>query len=118
MFKEGIAKFLKLDQIMERLTDYVESRIEIVKYDINEELSKALSKASVYLVLVFLGSFFLLFFSAALALELSRHVGMFGGFAIISAIYLVLGIVVYSKRASLIGRAEREIRTFIRQKKK
>ena len=118
MFKEGIAKFLKFDQIMERLTDYVESRIEIVKYDIKEELAKSLSKASVYLALVFLGSFFLLFFSAALALELSRHIGMFGGFAVISAVYLVAGIAIYVKRSALIGRVEREIRLVIRQKKK
>ena len=118
MFKEGIAKFLKLDQIMERLTDYVESRIEIVKYDIKEELSKALSKASVYLTLDFLGSFFLLFFSAALALELARHIGMFGGFAVISGMYLIAGIVIYAKRSLLIARVEREIRILIRQKKK
>lgn len=118
MFKEGIAKFLKLDQIMERLTDYVESRIEIVKYDIKEELSKVLSRASVYLVLIFLGSFFLLFFSAALALELSRHIGMFGGFAVISAVYLVAGISIYARRSSLIDRVEKEIRLMIRQKKK
>lgn len=118
MFKEGIAKFLKLDQIMERLTDYVESRIEIVKYDIKEELSKILSKASVYLVLIFLGSFFLLFFSTALAFELSRHVGMFGGFAIVSAVYLVPAIIVYVKRRPLIARAEKEIKMLIKHKKK
>lgn len=118
VFKEGIAKFLKIDQIMERLSDYVESRIEIVKYDIQEEASKVLSKASVYLVLLFLGSFFLLFISVALALELSQHIGMFGGFASVSGLYLVAVIAIYLKRNALIQRAEKEIRSMIRQKKK
>ena len=58
MFKEGIAKFLKLDNLMENLTGYVETRIEIMKYDLKEDLSKILAKVSVLIGLAIIVIFF------------------------------------------------------------
>jgi ABC-type uncharacterized transport system fused permease/ATPase subunit len=118
VFKESIAKFLKLDQVLESLTGYVETKIEILKYDLKEDLSKVLSKLSVYLIIIFAATFFLLFFSAALAFELSRHLGTFGGFALVSAVYVVAGIIVYINRGSLARKLEAEFQKLIKQKKK
>jgi hypothetical protein len=118
VFKDSIAKFLKLDQVMERLTDYVESRIEILKYDLKEDLSKIISKLSVFLILVFAFTFFLFFFSMALAFSLTRYVGMFGGFSIVSGVYVIVGIILFLQRKPLADWIEREISIMIKQKKK
>ncbi len=118
MFKEGIARMLKLDQVIERLTDYVESRIEILKYDLKEDTARILSRLSVYLIILFVGTFFLLFISAAAALELSRSVGYFWGFGIVSSIYMIAGLVVFLRRNQLAAKIEREIKILVKQKNK
>jgi hypothetical protein len=118
VFKEGIAKFLKLDSLVEHLTGYVETRIEIMKYDLKEDLSRILSKVSVFVVLLLIGMFFLFFISIAAALEIADHLGGFAGFGIVGLFYLVVGIVVFVSRESIGTKVEREIKEVIKQKKK
>ena len=118
MFKEGIAKFLKLDHLMENLTGYVETRIELVKYDLKEDLSKGAAKILVYLGLGVIATFFMFFTTFAVAYMLADYLGTFEGFAIVSACYLVLGLVLYWNRAYFINRAEKEIKEAIKEKKK
>jgi hypothetical protein len=118
VFKESIAKFLKLDQVMERLTDYVESRIELLKYDVREEGAKIISQLSVFLILLFAATFFLLFMSIALGFALTRYVGMFWGFAIVSIFYIFVGIAIYAKRKSLADKIESEIKKLVKHKKR
>ena len=118
MFKEGIAKFLKLDHLMENLTGYVETKIEIMKYDLKEDLSKILAQASVLIVVAITAIFFLLFLSIAIAVLLGQKIGYFGGFGIISMLYVIVAAIVYSNRESLQSRVEDKIREVIKQKKK
>lgn len=118
MFKEGIAKFLKLDNLMEHLTGYVETRIEILKYDLKEDLAKGLSKAAVVLTLLIVAMFFLFFLSLAAGAEIGRHLGYFAGFAIVSGFYVVAGIIIYFKREALGKNVEEKIRELIKQTKK
>ncbi len=118
MIKEGIARMLKLDQVIERLTDYVESRIELVKYDLKEDAARILSRLSIYLIVLFVGTFFLLFISIAVALELSKKVGYFGGFGIVSGVYLIAGLIVLLMRNQLAAKVEREIKIMVKQKNK
>ncbi len=118
MIKEGIARMLKLDQVIERLTDYVESRIELVKYDLKEDAARILSRLSVYLIILFVGTFFLLFISIAAALELSKNFGYFWGFGIVSGVYLIAGLTVFLTRNQLATKIEREIKILVKQKNK
>jgi hypothetical protein len=118
VFKEGIAKFLKLDHLMEHLTGYVETRIEILKYDLKEDLSKGVAKVLVYLGLGVASTFFLFFFTFAAAYLLADYLGTFEGFIIVSACYLVLVLIIWFKRNSLSDYIEREIKEVIKHKKK
>jgi hypothetical protein len=118
VFKEGIAKFLKLDNLMENLTGYVETRIEILKYDLKEDLARILSKTSVFMAMLFTGMFFLFFLSTAIAMEIGSHLGYFGGFAIVSGFYIILGAILFLNRESVASKVEKEIKGIIKQKKK
>lgn len=118
MFKEGIAKFLKLDSLMEHLTGYVETRIEIMKYDLKEDLSKTLSKASVWIVIGIATMFFLLFSGIALAVLIGQRIGYFAGFGIISLVYVIIGVIIYMNRESIESKVEAQIKDVIKQKKK
>ena len=118
MLKENIARFLKLDSLLENITGYVETKIEIMKLDLKEDASRLASKISVWLIILITGIFFLLFFSAAIALEIAKHLGNFAGFGIISAIYLLAAVVLYNMRHSLQEKVESEIKQTIKERRK
>lgn len=118
MFKEGIAKFLKLDHLMENLTGYVETKIEIMKYDLKEDLSKILAQASVLVVVAITAIFFLLFLSIAIGVLLGQTIGYFGGFGIVGLMYMIVGAIIFANRESLQNKAEEKIREVIKQKRK
>jgi uncharacterized membrane protein YqjE len=118
VFKEGISKFLKLDHLMENLTGYVETRIEILKYDLKEDLSKGAAKILVFLGLGMIATFFVFFTTFAVAFMLADYLGTFEGFAIVSGFYLLIGIALFWKRNDFIARIEKEIKQVIKHKKK
>jgi hypothetical protein len=118
VFKESIAKFLKLDSLMENLTGYVETRIEILKYDLKEDLSRVLSKVSILLAVALTGMFVLLFLSVAVAVAIGGKVGYFSGFALVSLFYVIIGVVLLMNRESLGGKIELKIKEVIKQKQK
>ena len=65
--KETIFKFLRLDNLMESLSGYVEARVELLKIEIREDIAKVLAKALMILIVVFLAMVFLLFLSIGFA---------------------------------------------------
>jgi hypothetical protein len=64
---EAILKFLRLDNFIQHMTGYVENRIELMKIEIREDLSKALARGMVMVALFFMGFLFLIFLSVGLA---------------------------------------------------
>lgn len=118
MFKEGIAKFLKLDSLMENLTGYVETRLEILKYELKDDISRLTGSLSVFIGLLLLGMFFLMLASIALAILLGENLGYAAGFGLISAVYLVAGVIVFLNRDTLAHRVEKKVKELIKQKQK
>jgi hypothetical protein len=118
VLKEGIAKFLKLDSLMENLTGYVETRIEIMKYDLKEDLSKVLSQVSIMIGLVLIGMFALLFISLAIAVEVGQRLGYLTGFGLVASFYIILGIILFVNRDFLGSKMELKIKEVIKQKKR
>jgi hypothetical protein len=104
--------------LLDHVTGYFDARIELVKLDVKEELSKLLGKVAVYLVLLIVVAFFLFFISLALAYTLSEYTGMFGGFAIVAGVYLLAGMILFQKRVSLSDKIERELKVLMKLKKK
>lgn len=116
MLKESIIKFLKLENLVENLTGYVETRIELMKYELREDISKVVSKVIVYLMVTFILTFFLFFLSLATALKLSESLGDFNGFAVVSLFYVAVGITLYLFRKPLSGNIERKLKNLTKHK--
>jgi uncharacterized membrane protein YqjE len=117
MLRDSISKFFKIDSMISNLTGYVETRIELLKIEAQEEISKGLSKVIVYFLLAFVMAVFVVFISVAIAMAISESLGTFAGFAIVSGFYLILGIILMLTRENLIASTEKKISSQLKKKK-
>lgn len=92
--RKGILSFLRLDGAIDHLVAMVESKIEIAKIEVREELAEVLAKGIVGIILIAIGGTFFLFLNLALALWIGELMQReFLGFFIVSGFYLVVLIV-------------------------
>jgi uncharacterized membrane protein YqjE len=110
MLKESLLKLLKLDGLVNNLTGYIETRLELIKLEVKEELAKAIAQLTIVIVLLAAGSLFILFVSVSVALLIAQTLGLLAGFSIVAGIYLVLAVV--------IGLLKRDIGKALEQKLK
>jgi uncharacterized membrane protein YqjE len=118
VLKDTVLKFLKLDSLVEHITGYVETRIELLKVEIQEGVSKVLSKALVSVVIIAFVTLFVLLMSMALAFKLGESVGAFGGFAIVAAFYFLIGLIAFFFRDALAEKVETKLQDVIKKMKK
>jgi hypothetical protein len=118
MLKDTILKFLKLDGLVNNLNDYVETRIELLKHEIKEDVARAIARASIFLVLILLAGIVIVFLSVATALLLSTYTGTAAGFAIVSGFYLLLIVIIALSRDRLSHALEENIKKHIKLKEK
>ena len=117
MFRDSISKFFKVDSLIGNLTGYVETRIELLKIEVTEDISRGLSNIIVFLLLAFVFAVFIVFISVAIALAIGENIGGFAGFAIVSGFYLLLGGVLVWSRSSLIKKLDEVISAELKKKK-
>lgn len=97
--KKGLLSFFKVDSLFEHLTSFIESKVEIYKIEIKEEVAQSLSKMMIVLLFFFIGTFFFLFLNIALGYYLGALLeSLFLGFLIISGFYLLVFLVLYLLR--------------------
>lgn len=116
MIKETLLKFLKLDSLVDNLTGYLEGRIELMKYEMKEDVARGLAKVSLLMLSALLFTFFLIFVSIAIAFKLSESMGTFGGFGIVAAFYFVLLLIIVLFRSSISKNLEKKLKNLIIQK--
>jgi len=109
MFGNSISKFLKLDQLIENLTGYVESKVELIKVDVRQDVTDGIAAAITYLIIAFVFAMVLLLLSVGIALVLAQRFGNFWGFGIVAAFYLVAGIILYSRREAMTRDFEKKL---------
>ena len=109
MFKDVILKFLKLEGLINNLTGYLETRVELLKIEVREDVAKLLSKTIVGLLLAFVLFFFLILLSFALSYYIGTLVGVVGGFLIVSSFYLLIGVLVFIFRHDIISNIEKRL---------
>jgi len=107
-----------MDSLIEHVTGYVETRIELLKIEMKEELAKTLSKALVYLVISGMVMLFVLLISMAGAYKIAESVGTSGGFTIVAGIYLLVGLIVFMFRSSITEKLESRFQEKMNKKKK
>jgi len=98
--KEKIFKLLRLDNLMDNLSGYVESRLELYKLEIREDVARVLSKALVYAFMAIFAILFLVFFSVGLAHFINGYFSVaFAGYWIVAGLYALalLGFVIFRK---------------------
>ena len=118
MLKDTILKFLKMESLIDNITGYVETRIELMKVEMKEEVAKALSKALVYVVIICMVMLFVLLISMAGAYKIAESVGTSGGFSIVAGVYLMVGLLVFAFRNSITERLENRFQEKMNKKKK
>ena len=93
MLKDSILKFLKLESLIENLTGYVETRIELTKMEIREDLAKGLSNFLLFILLGVVFTLFVILISIAVAHLIAKSTGAVGGFAIVAGLLLITGVI-------------------------
>lgn len=116
MPKNSILKFLKLDGFVDSLTDYLETRVELLKVEMREDVAKALAKFSVFCVLAFAAIVFLLFASIALALWIGQTHGLVFGFTIIALLYLFIAIALLLSKKFVSKKIEKKLLKIVMKK--
>ncbi len=117
--KESIFKFLRLDNLMDNLTGYIEARIELLKIEIREDLAKVLAKAIMILMVVFLALLFLLFVSIGLAHYLNTIFGKpHVGYWMVAGIYGLPCLIFILFRKSISHYMQENLLNMIKKQKK
>lgn len=116
--KDTILKFLKLDSLIEHLTGFVETRIELMKVEVQEEIARVLSRALVFIVITSILTLFILLFSIAVSFKISERLGNFGGFAVVAGFYLLIGVVLIGFRTQISENVENKLEEIMKRKKR
>jgi uncharacterized membrane protein YqjE len=109
MLGNSLTKFLKLDNLVSNLTGYVETKVEIIKVEVKEDINKGISQAVVYLLIAFVFALVIMLISLGVAVALSRKIGVLGGYGSVAMVYLILGAVLISKREQLMLKVKKEL---------
>jgi hypothetical protein len=93
----------ELDDLIDELKDYWETRNKLGKLKAIEKGSQIAGESASVFFVILISIFFLLFLSLAGAFVLSEVLGSYlSGFLCIAAFYLLVGLVIYSNRQAWI----------------
>jgi uncharacterized membrane protein YdjX (TVP38/TMEM64 family) len=116
MLKDTILKFLKLDGFVDHLTGYLETRVELLKTEVREDMIKAVAKLCLIFVLTLSFIIFVLFASIALALWIGTSLGMILGFAIISGGYFLTALLLLLFKDPIYKSLEKKLLEIVKKK--
>lgn len=92
-----------INNLVDHLKEYVETRIDLIKTDVADRLSTAVSSIASIIILMITGLFFLLFASVGCAWLITHYTGSAAiGFFSVAGFYLLVSVVIYTKRETLI----------------
>lgn len=118
MLIDSISKMLKLDGLIESVKKYIETRIELLKIEIQEDVAKAVAHGLIYLLMGTGFVLFIFFMSLALAMLLGEYLGFFWGFTIVGGLYLLLALTLYLFRKPLIEKIDENVLAGFKSRKK
>jgi len=95
-------KLFDFDKLVASLTGFIETKVEIIKLDVEEEVKKVVAKAVIFVFIGIGAGLALFFLSMGLATLLNTLLGKpYIGYGIVAGIYLLLAIIGYLKRDSI-----------------
>ncbi len=98
-----LLKFLKVDQLIEHLVGYVDTKIALTKLEIEERLKSILNNIFHFLMLIIIGASFLLFLNFGIAMLLNSYFeSEFLGFIVVACFYLIFVLIfVFDKNRAI-----------------
>ena len=116
MLKDRVLKFLKLEGLMDTLSDYVETKFALLKLEIREEVIQLISKVLVGLLIIGAMIFVLLFLSFGVAYAIGLKLGTTVGFIIVAGFYLLLMILFIVFRKDMSNKLEEKLNDVTKKK--
>ncbi len=115
--KDTLIKLLHLDTLVENLSGYVETRVQLLKIEIREDVAKVLARGLVHAVILLFGFLFFLFFSLGLAQYISSLFSdTYTGYWIVSGFHLLMFLVFWAVRTGAGSAFEKYFSTMIKRK--
>lgn len=102
-------KLFNIDKLVENLTGYIETKIELVQLDVKEELIQIVAKALAYSIISLFGILALVFISLGLGALLNDYLqSSYQGYLILGLFYLILAGIFFGIRGAVITRIKNE----------
>lgn len=115
--KDTIFKFLRLDNLMENVSGYLEARVALIKIEVREEVVKVLSRGIILITILFLAVLFLFFLSFGLAEFLnSVFEDSFSGYWVVGGFYGFSFLLVLIFRKQIDRSFEKKLNEIIKRK--
>lgn len=119
MLKDRILKMLKLEGLIDNVSKYVETRVELLKIEVKEDLARLLAKVFLMMILTLFFILFVVLASMGLAWYLGALVkSMVGGYLMVSGMYLLLALISLIFRKEINRLLEKQLLALARQKSK
>lgn len=100
--KDEIFRLLGLDTLIRSISGYIEARVELIKLEIRDEITRHLSRLMVNITGLLLALCALGFLSITLALILNDALeSSYLGFLIVGGIYFLLSLLIFAFRSSI-----------------
>lgn len=98
--KDELLRFLGVENLIRSFTEYIEARVDLIKKEIRDEISRQISRIIIHLFVMLTGLLCLAFLSVAAGFWLSEVLGSKTyGFLSVAGFYLVISILVWLGRA-------------------
>ena len=95
--------FERVEELAGTIKEYVNTRIESVKLTAAEKCSAVIANLLAGIIVALVFFFFIIFASIALSFGLGEWIGKtWAGFLIVSGLYLLIGMIVWSARGKII----------------
>jgi len=96
-------KIFNVDKLVDNLTKYIETKIELIQLDVKEELIGGIAKAISLIIIIVFALLSVLFISLGLGSMLNDYLeSTYFGYLIIGLFYLILTLIVFSGREKIV----------------
>jgi uncharacterized membrane protein YqjE len=117
--RDTIFKFLRLDGVFDHLSGYVETRIELLKIEIKEDVAKVIASTMIYAVVFFFATMFMIFFSIGLAQFINSYFAeSYVGYWLVAGLYLTGFLIFMIFRKGILKNLEKNLTDIIKRREK
>ena len=92
---------LKIEDVIENLTGYLEARVELIKLDVKDQSVRVGVATLVWGLVGFFGLMALAFLSVAAAIVLGHWLGLAWGFVVVAGFYSLIGLALVASKKRL-----------------